>query len=201
MTHETSLHHKAMMDGLMAEMERTAPESHKSASFMQKGWHLFDDEKKREYLRMMVDAIRESRLERKKFEQRSAAAIMSLGPEGIEQIYDAEPAEALAKARETLQEMAQAKASLALLTDMNLSATIEAAGQAASAMGADQEQAVVLFKRGHDNLRENLETVIAAGTTILLACISRAGGATLSDKEREQMRAQWDAAISTATSR
>jgi len=149
---------------------------------------------------MVVEAIREARLDRQKFDERTAAAMLALGPEGIEEIYNAEPAAALAKARETLQEMSQAKASLALLTDMNLTAGIEEATRSATKMGRAELEGLAHFKRGHENLRENLETIIAAGTTVLLACISRGGGATLSDEEREKMRAQWDAAVSAAKS-
>ena len=47
-------HHKAMMEGLMDEMSKLAPTSHREASFMRKGWHIFDEVKKRKYLRMMV---------------------------------------------------------------------------------------------------------------------------------------------------
>lgn len=204
---ESQDHHKALMESLMEEMERIAPRSHRSASFMRKGWHLFDDEKKRNYLRMMVETLRESRQKEAEFDRRTAAALVALGPEGIELIYDLDPNAALAKARQTLQEMSQAKASLELLRDMNLikvvektSTAVERTPELVTQDRPDRAQNLTYFQKGHEDLVENLETAIAAGSTILLACLSRAGGATLSDREREQLRAQWDSAVTGATS-
>lgn len=191
-------HHHALMESLMAELERAAPRSHRSASFMQKGWHLFDDEKKRKYLRLMVQTIRETREESAAFERRSAAAMLALGPKGIEDIYDLEPEEALAKARHTLHEMTQAKASLELLREMDLLTSVTQASEAAKGLGQKGSQGLAQFKRGHADLVDNLETSLAAGSTIVLACISRAGGSSMSDEERAQLREHWNGAVNAA---
>lgn len=198
---DPALHHKTLVDALMEQLERMAPHTHRSASFIQKGWHLWDDEKKRHYLRMMIQTLRECRTEASQYERRSAAAMLALGPEGIEAIYDLEPEQAVAQARETLEEMTQAKASLELLRAMNLMAGVAQVSQVATQAGAERtEEGVEAFKKGHEVLIDNLETAMAAGSTILLACISRAGGATLNDQERDVMRAQWGAAVNGATS-
>lgn len=140
-------HHQALMESLMAELERAA------------------------------------------FERRHAAAMLAL--------YDVEPGEALAKARQTLHKMTEAKRSLELLREMDLLTGVEAL-EAAARVGQQAPQELAQFKRGHRALVENLETAMAAGTTVLLACISRTGGATMSDEERAQLRDQWDAAVNTA---
>jgi len=79
-----------------------------------------------------------------------------------------------------------------------LTHSVETATHAAPERDPRHLEGLAFFKKGHEELVENLETVIAAGTTILLACISRAGGAELSEEERAQMHAQWDAAVNAA---
>jgi hypothetical protein len=181
-------HHQTLMESLMGEMERLAPHSHRSASFIQKGWHLFDDDYRRKYLRMMVDTLRQVRRSNDQFDRRRGAALLELGVDGLIEIYSLDPDVALTKARETLFELSTTKASLVLLDEMGL---VDSLRRGFDGVSDEQRAALEHLQEGHRKLRENLETVLAAGGTVLLACLSRAGGATLGDEERRQMREAW----------
>lgn len=196
----SATHHKRLMESLMKEMERVAPRSFKEAALFRDSWAVLGDKEKRRFLRLSVDTIRRIREEPKKFDERAAGAALAVGADGIAAIYDLTREEAVAKAREVLCDMTQAKQSLELFHEMDLLSSILNTAQAAN-MEADQLESLAKFKRGHEALEDSLQTAIAAGPTILLACLSRAGGGELSEEDREKLRAQWAATVSAANSR
>lgn len=188
-------HHLEMLKSLIVELSKLHPKAAAEASNIQQMWFMLDTERKRHFLRLIVDEIREARRQHDRFTKRKIAADLAIGVEGIEAIYDLTPEQALEKAHNILADAQMARSALELLSTLNMREKMKANLERVKATPGidveDEGRQADAFLKGHMLLEERLETIVTASSTLLTMAISRAGGGELNEKKREMLREQY----------
>lgn len=192
-------HHASLLRSLAAELVKTSPGAAATVEKIEARWSFLSMERKLGFLRFLVNAVRESRVDHDRHARLYATSILEIGPGAIERAFSLAPEEALDRAYETIVSMATAKHALALLREMGLEQKIgkvmEGEREKGNDDGVDKSRSVLA---GHGALVQRLEKTLTGGTALLLVYIQRAGGASLSDAERQQMHEAFAAAHEAA---
>jgi len=186
-------HHRELCASLVEEIGRLESTSLDHAQKMLTRWSMISLERKREWLRILVKDIRESRIANKILQRKRVATMLNLGMEGMEAIYRLDPETALEKAHETLMDMAVSKTALEMLSSMELDTNMqEALKQLPSEEQDKQRKDVEGFVAASAELSDRLQTSIVAGISLLPAYLSRASGREATDQDRFQWKAAFD---------
>jgi hypothetical protein len=178
-------HHRALFESLIKEARTLNPKVADSAENVLRTWALCDDERKRKMIRLLVNALREARIEDKRINRQLVASMLKLGPDGIAEIYDLEPAQALAQAHASLLSFSQAKAAFTALGELKLRDTFK---EAWPGDDVEKREMTAHSLKGLEDLEELLKQEMVMGASILSACLSRAGGHVLTHRERVELR-------------
>jgi len=186
-------HHWDLLQSLIAELKRVDPDAAGHAEKMQAVWPMHSDQRRREWLRLLVRGIREARAMEKMFQRKRVATMMNLGVEGIEKVFSLSQEEALVGAHEMLLDMAMSKQALTMLDSMGF---LKAMKDAIEKLPEPQKSEAVaehrMFSSAHAQLVDRLQNAIVAGTSMLPIYLSRAGGREATDEDRAQWRAAFD---------
>lgn len=186
-------HHQKMLSSLIAELERVDPEAAKQSRNLEVHWFSLNDQRKREWLKLLVRGIREGRATNELVQRKRVATMMNLGMEGIEKVFELSQEEALVAAHEMLLDMAMSKQALTMLDSMGF---LEAMREALEKMPESQRTEALneyeMFNGAHVQLVDRLQTAIVAGTSILPLYLSRAGGREATEADRAQWKAAFD---------
>lgn len=177
-------HHEKLARSLIDEMKKLSPDSAKAGEKILAMWSLRSPEQKRKFLRLAINVIREHREGHEIVQRQMVAGMLRLGPEGVAEIYELEPAQALVQARESLVAIAQAKDALETLNKLNLRETVKSVPRD----DPESKQSLAEFLAGHQDLEELLQQEVTQHFSVLTACISRAGGHTLTHRERVELK-------------
>mgnify|MGYP001093495647 CR=1 FL=1 len=195
-------HHLQLLNALIEEFGKLAPQSAEEIRQFVGMWPHLADSRKIKILRMLIEELRKNRAEHEKFAQMKINADLAIGAQGIEDIYDLSPGDALAKAHNLLAETAMAKECLELLAKMKLDEGMKRALESAKNQPGidleDEGRQAECFLKGHSLLQDRLSTIVAASSTLIAVAISRAGGGEMSEEKRRVLRAQYEA-INSAT--
>jgi hypothetical protein len=178
-------HHRTLLEALIKEMHKHSSQTARSAEKLLATWSLLDEERKRKMLRTLIVAIRSARVDSVRVGRQMVASMLKLGSEGIAEIYELEPAQALVQARAALITVAQAKAALAALESLKLREVVD---NAPTEEDEERKESISHFVKGHEDLEELLQQEMVMGVSILSACLSRAGGHVLTHRERVELR-------------
>ena len=159
---------------------------------MEDRWPFLPEQRRREWLRLLIQGIREGRATNELVQRKRVATMMNLGLEGIEAIFKLSQEEALAGAHEMLLNMALSKQALTMLDSLGfLKAMRDAMEKLPEDQKSEATQEYEMLSSAHAQLIDRLQNDIVAGTSMLPAYLSRAGGR----EATEQDRAQWKAAF------
>jgi len=186
-------HHKDLCEALCRKLEEVQSSSVADARKMLARWSMIDDERKRAWLRLLIEEIRSCQKAEETLQRKRIATMLNLGMEGMEAIYQLEPDVALDKAYETVMEMALAKTGLTLFLEMGLGENMTKAYKAMPPAEQKKQRADVdSFLEVHHKLADRLQTAIVAGGSLVPAYMSRASGREPTDEDRSQWKAAFD---------
>jgi len=186
-------HHFSLAESLIQEMERLESGSVPEAKKMFLRWEALSPDRKRKWLRLLVEEIRSCRKANQVFQRKRIATMLNLGMDGIEAIFALEPEEAMNKAHETILEMALAKNALEALQSMEIADNMrKELKKLPPSEQEKQKDQVNRFLQTHEQLVDRLQTSIIAGGSLLPTYLTRASGHEATDEEREQWRASFE---------
>lgn len=186
-------HHQALCQSLTDELERLQSGATQEAKKMLARWSFIGGERRRKWLRLLVEEIRSCRQANQVFQRKRLATMLNLGMDGMEAIYRLDPEEALQKAHETLMDMAVSKTALEMLNSMELATNMKKAFKALPPEEQEKQRGDLDgFIGAHEKLADRLQTSIVAAGSLIPAYLSRAGGREATDADRFQWKAAFD---------
>jgi len=187
------VHHYSLLESLILELKRLESSSAQHAEKMLARWPMVSENRKREWLRLLVGTIREERETNRVLNRKRVATMLNIGMEGMEAIYALTPSEAFDKAYETLMDMALSKTALEMLGSMGLAKNIQRAFfQLPPEEQEKQHSDIEGFVDAHDKVSDRLQNAVVAGGSLLPVYLSRAGGRDATDEDRAQWKAAFD---------